>query len=120
MQAAVDFEFSMGWEAPWIRACVGSSVAGARCFSPPAAEAAALPPPGKPLRSTATGSDAGVHVIAATTDGSGDFYVGGAFTTYSTAAYKRLVRLLPSGAPDFTFVNDRTRGQADLGGRRRV
>ena len=52
------------------------------------------------------GFDARVSGIVLANDGSGDFYVGGDFTTYNGTASKGLIRLHPDGAVANTFDLD--------------
>ena len=53
---------------------------------------------------TGTGLNNSVHVIAPAADGSGDLYVGGAFSTYNGVAVNNLVRLNDDGTIDPSFV----------------
>jgi len=50
-----------------------------------------------------TGMDNSVRSIAPATDGSGDIYVGGVFTTVNGATHNRLVRLNSDGTVDTAF-----------------
>ena len=54
--------------------------------------------------SIGTGFDNTVQVIALAKDGSGDLYVGGAFTDYNGVKMNSLVRLKADGSVDPTFV----------------
>ena len=56
-----------------------------------------------PTFAIGTGFDNTVHVIASTGDGTGDIYVGGAFTNYNGIAANNLVRLNADGTVDSTF-----------------
>ena len=51
-----------------------------------------------------TGFDAGVSIISSATDGSGDVYVGGFFTTYDGTASNRIIRLNSNGTVDSAFA----------------
>jgi hypothetical protein len=51
-----------------------------------------------------TGFDGTVETIAAAGDGTGDVYVGGAFTTYNGTVANGLARLNSNGAMDLTFA----------------
>ena len=51
-----------------------------------------------------TGFDNSVQFIALAEDGSGNLYVGGAFTVYNGFTVNGLVRLKPDGSIDPTFV----------------
>ena len=57
-----------------------------------------------PTFAIGTGFDNTVHVIASTGDGTGDIYVGGAFTNYNGIAANNLVRLNADGTVDSTFI----------------
>ncbi|MEJ2622109.1 MAG: hypothetical protein P8163_18210 [Candidatus Thiodiazotropha sp.] len=50
-----------------------------------------------------SGFDAWVYSISPIDDGSGDLYVGGAFTTYNGAGRRRLIRLNSDGTVDTSF-----------------
>jgi len=52
----------------------------------------------------AVGFDSSVRAIVRAADGSGDFYVGGTFTTFNATASSRLVRLDATGTLDAAFV----------------
>lgn len=56
-----------------------------------------------PTFAIGTGFDNTVHVIASTGDGTGDIYVGGAFTNYNGIVANNLVRLNADGTVDSTF-----------------
>ncbi|MBH0189647.1 MAG: delta-60 repeat domain-containing protein, partial [Nitrospira sp.] len=51
-----------------------------------------------------TGFDGTVYTVAPATDGSGDVYVGGQFSTYNGRAVTRLVRLNADGTIDADFM----------------
>jgi uncharacterized delta-60 repeat protein len=51
-----------------------------------------------------TGFDAVVMSISAATDGSGDLYLGGMFTTYNGIASKHIIRLNSDGSVDTAFA----------------
>ena len=53
--------------------------------------------------SIGTGFDDQVRVIALATDGSGDIYVGGSFSSYDAAASKGIIRLNSDGSVDAGF-----------------
>jgi hypothetical protein len=57
-----------------------------------------------PVFGAGTGFDNTVHVIAPVGDGSGDIYVGGAFTDYNGITVNSLVRLNADGTVDPAFV----------------
>ena len=51
-----------------------------------------------------SGFNARVRSISPATDGSGDVYVGGSFTTYNGSASNRIIRLNSDGSVDTAFV----------------
>ncbi|MFN3484073.1 MAG: hypothetical protein ACK44W_01100 [Planctomycetota bacterium] len=51
-----------------------------------------------------TGFDGGVESIALAADGSGDLYVGGAFTSYNGTPSNRIIRLNSDGTVDTAFA----------------
>jgi len=57
-----------------------------------------------PAFSIGTGFDSTVQMIALAEDGSGNLYVGGAFTDYNGVNVNGLVRLKPDGSVDPTFL----------------
>jgi hypothetical protein len=57
-----------------------------------------------PAFSIGTGFDSTVQMIALAADGSGNLYVGGAFTDYNGVNVNGLVRLKPDGSVDPTFL----------------
>jgi len=57
-----------------------------------------------PAFATGTGFNNAVHIIAPAGDGSGDLYVGGAFSTYNGITVNSLVRLNADGTVDPAFV----------------
>jgi beta-propeller uncharacterized protein DUF5122 len=57
-----------------------------------------------PTFQTGTGFNNTVYSIAPAADGTGNLYVGGAFTSYNGIAAARLVRLQPDGLVDLTFT----------------